>query len=125
MDLKIPNIVKPIALKDFTEGKGFPPEFDNAVIWVWVNPRRELRQTFVSVILKGDATDEQIGSWFSEMWSQGPDDTHFTAEEVVTLATACAEYEPGLWNWLVKQTNDLVIEHLSAKKKTSTTPPSS
>jgi len=123
MDLKIPYIVKPIALKDYTSDRDFPPLFDDTTIWVWVNPRKELRITFINEILSGKATDERVGAWFSEIWSQGPDDTHFTQDEVITLAHSCAEYEPGLWNWLVSETSKLLAEHYSAKKKPLTTPP--
>ena len=123
MDLRIPNIIKPIALKDYTEGRDFPPEYENIIIWVWVNPRKELRTIFINDILSGDASDEQVGKWFSEVWSQGPEDTHFTADEVVKLATLCAEYEPGFWSWIIRQTSQLITEHYISKKKNLTTPP--
>jgi len=123
MDLKIPNIVKPIALKDYTDGKDFPPAINDAVIWAWVNPRRELREIFIDKIVTQKATDEEIGAWFSEVWSQGPDETHFTSAEVISLFEVCKENEPNLWWWLANQTFELITNHLSAKKKNSSSNP--
>ncbi len=113
MDLRIPNIVKPICLSEYA------PEFGEAKIWVWVNPRRELRMGFIP-ILKGEATEEQINTWFAEIWSQGADDTRFTPEQVLELANSCMERDPLLWIWLVNQTVALITAHISAKKKNST-----
>ena len=123
MDLKIPYIVKPIALKHYTSDRDFPPQFDDTTIWVWVNPRKELRIAFINEILSGKATDEQVGAWFGEIWSQGPEDTRFTPDEVIELAKNCWEYEPGLWNWLVNETSNLIAAHYNSKKKPLTTPP--
>lgn len=118
MDLKIPNIVKPIALKDYAE------EFGDAVIWTWVNPTRALRVALAESILPGKATEEQIGTWFSDMWSQGPEDTRFTPEGVKELAHECIERDPQLWIWLIDKTLGLMAEHFGAKKKPLTTLPS-
>ncbi len=113
MDLKIPNIVKPIALKDYAE------EFGEAVIWTWVNPTRALR-----IAWSGDMSEEQICAWLSEMWSQGPEDTHFTSEDVKKFGDAAMGQDPQLWTWVLGETIGLMYAHLGAKKKPLTTPPS-
>jgi hypothetical protein len=118
MDLKIPNIVKPIALKDYAE------EFGEVVLWVWVNPTRELRTILVKDVIQGNATDEQIGALFSELWSQGPQDTHFSPDEVMKFANTCMEQDPQLWQWVIVSTINLLFDHLGTKKKSSITPPS-
>ena len=110
MDLRIPNIVKPIELKEYAS------EFEDAKIYVWVNPTRALRGD-LTTLFKGEATDEQVGAWFSEIWSKGPEGTHFTPEEVLKMAHECMEQDPQLWLWLSRQTFDLLIQHYSAKKK--------
>ena len=71
MDLRIPNIVKPIHLSDYA------PEFGEAVIWAWVNPPRELRLELFQKIVLVEETDEQIGALFSKLWSAGAEDTRF------------------------------------------------
>ena len=113
MDLRIPNILKPIQLSDYA------PEFGDAVIYVWVNPTRERRMELLDTILKGEANDEMIGAWFAEIWSQGAGDTRFTPDEVLKLANNCMEQDPRLWIWLVNETVRLITEHYSAKKKPS------
>lgn len=110
MDLKIPNIVKPLYLREYAD------EFKDATIWVWVNPRREMRLQ-LNDILKGVASEELIGALFSEIWSQGSNDTRMTPEEVLKMADECLEQDPRLWVWLVNQTVELITEHLVAKKK--------
>ena len=111
MDLKIPNIVKPIALKDYAE------EFGDAVIWVWVNPTRALR-----IAWKSDMDEVQTCAWLSEMWSQGPEGTHFNPEDVKKFGDSCMEQDPQLWVWVIGETVGLMFAHLGAKKKTLTTP---
>jgi hypothetical protein len=116
MDLKIPNIVRPIELKEYAD------EFGDAVIWVWVNPTRELRISLSENILNGEPTEEQIGAWFSEIWSQGSEDTRFTPEDVIKLANDCMERDPRLWIWLINKTIELLSTHYSTKKKSLNTP---
>jgi hypothetical protein len=117
MDLKIPNIIKPIELKEYAE------EFGDAVIWVWVNPTRTMRVSLSENILSGNATEEQIGAWLSEIWSKGADDTHFTPEDVLKLGEDCMERDPRLWVWLINKTIELLYSHYSRKKKSLNTQP--
>ena len=111
MKLTVPNIVKPIHLSEFA------PEFGDACIHVWVNPRRELRTVLIEVILSDKATDESMAEWLSEIWSQGPEDSRMTAEDVKALALECAEKAPNLWSWLVTKTIYLLTDHYNTKKK--------
>jgi len=119
MDLKIPNIVKSIPLSEYA------PELGDTVIWVWVNPPRDMRlELFTEIVLQKDS-DEQIGALFSKLWSEGPEDTRFTPDEVLRLANECIDKDPQLWWWMVNQTRELLLDHLRAKKKPLTTQPSS
>lgn len=119
MDLRIPNIVKPLPLSDYAS------QFGEAVIWIWVNPPRELRLELFQKIALGEASDEQIGALFSKLWSEGPEDTHMASEDVLKMANECMDKDPQLWWWLVNRTRELLLEHLGAKKKPSnSTPPS-
>jgi len=111
MDLKIPNIIKSIALKDYAD------EFGEVVIWVWVNPPKALRFAWAE-----DMNEEQVCAWLSELWSQGPEDTRFTPEDVLKFGNTCMERDPRLWVWLVNKTIELMNEHYIAKKKPLTTP---
>jgi hypothetical protein len=119
MDLKIPNIVKPIALKDYAD------EFGEAVIWVWVNPTRALRTVLLDKIVLGESTEDELYAWFAEIWSQGTEDTRFTPDDVLVMSNNCMGQDPQLWIWLVSKTFGLIAEHYNTKKKTSITPPSS
>ena len=111
MDLKIPNIVKPIELKEYA------PEFGEAKIYVWVNPPREMRLALINTIMTGEAKDEDIGEWFAKIWSEGPEDTHFTPDDVLKMAKESLDQDPQLWLWLMKRTTDLLVDHYGAKKK--------
>jgi len=118
MDLKIPNIVKAIELKDYAS------EFGEAKIYVWVNPTKELRIFLAESILEKKATNEQIAEWLAEIWSQGPDEsTHFTKEQVITLGAECMERAPKMMSWLIQRTYDLLEAHYISKKKLSITQP--
>lgn len=59
-----------------------------------------------------------IAEWFAEVWSQGPAETQWTAEEVIALGGH--ETDPQLWPWLQEKTLALIAEHkLMAQKKTA------
>jgi hypothetical protein len=111
MDLKIPNIVKPIYLREYAD------KFEDTTIWVWVNPPRDARLELFERIALNEESDEQISALFSKLWSEGPEDTRLSPEEVLTMAKECMERDPQLWWWLVNQTRNLMLEHLGAKKK--------
>jgi formyltetrahydrofolate synthetase len=119
MELKIPNIVQVIKLKDYA------PEFGEVQIFVWVNPTRALMIQKDERLMKKTASREEIGAWFAEIWSQGAEGTHWTADEVLKMVDTVMEKDPGLWGWLCSETARLIGEHRRIKKKPLSMQPSS
>jgi len=112
-------------------------------VQVWVNPpsekrrefsllrdeikkleddRKELRETIVPDAAEnlGKRTGEllvKMDEWLSEMWSQGPQETHLSVAEIVKLREETFDIEPQLFGWLVMSSRRMMVEHLGAVKK--------
>lgn len=124
MKIDIPRIVRPLALAQYAE------ELSEAVVWVWANPTREFlgrwselgAMASTAVKAKDEAglrnVEDLIYSWFSECWSQGPDDaTHWTAAEVKALAEHCTDTDPALWTFVQEGTLRLIQAHRARERK--------
>lgn len=51
--------------------------------------------------------------WYAEIWSQGPAETHWSAEELRTLEAQ----DPTFLSWMISQTWKARSEHIERKKK--------
>lgn len=139
MQINIPRIVRPVRLSDYA------PEYGEQVIWMWVNPPRELRLEFQNAALELDqvrdslrqmAPDEadpdivaqhvkrveelgqELYAWYAHIWSQHEDETsHFTADEVQELAALCLDSDPALWEFIQERALGLLKEHREGQKK--------
>jgi len=138
--IEIPRITRPL---DFAE---YAPEMAGAVIHVWVNPSRKLLDEHDALIdeaeklrgqmAEGKASEEEqariaqrlvaigheIVAWHAEIWSQGPVELHWTADEIKELIQSSRETDPKLWEWLGGRTIALITEHRFARKKGSERP---
>lgn len=56
-------------------------------------------------------------AWFATIWSQGPEGTHWTAQEVGELVDAYAETDPRFFEWVSERTVALIREHRTGQKK--------
>jgi hypothetical protein len=63
------------------------------------------------------ALTTEFRAWWSELWSQGPEGTRCSPEEVKALYDQCQESDPGLWEWLQKKSWALINEHREIAKK--------
>ena len=60
----------------------------------------------------------KANEWWAEMWSQHADPaTHWTPEEVGDLGTACAESDPGFWEWIHHECWKLIHDYRAQAKK--------
>jgi len=116
MDIALPKIVRVIRLSDYA------PEFGEAAIHVWLNPPRsflrkleELRSGLAAE--PSEATMTEWYGWIAEVWSQGPEGTRWTVDEVKLMAERCADTDPGLMNHLVTTTLEMIFEHRRAAQK--------
>lgn len=139
MEIKIPKITDPLDLGDYNEA------LRGQLIHVWINPPSEVRGRLTPIATRGAAIVAENGQlhpekcaedkakavaldqesseilekqdiWLSEIWSQGPEGTHFSAGEIKQLRTETAETDPKLFGWMVANTIRLMGEHLGAIK---------
>lgn len=120
MKIEIPHIVRPLHLGAYAS------ELEGVSVQVWVNPPREmLARRFELVKQSREATEqaelERIGAemiaWYAELWSQGPEDTRWSVEDVNTLIEQMNDTDPGLWVWLTGQSQEMIVAHRQQKKK--------
>jgi len=136
MRFEIPRMLRPLQLSDYAV------EFGDAVIQVWVNPPGEKRRTYGEIVGLMDGIKSKIPAdtpsseqveqlveelrglqirliaWFSEIWSQGPQETRWSEEDIRFLLDYSMDTDPKLWAWLVENTMRLIGEHRSRQKKT-------
>jgi len=139
----IPKIVRPLDLAAYapelaTEiGAASPP------IQMWVNmPRRkqaeysvlitqtnDLIKKLIEAVEKADvetarqlteATNRvgtEIARWWSEAWSQGPEESRWTVDEVEDFARRCQAEDTALWDFIIQGCRALVREHRESARK--------
>lgn len=57
--------------------------------------------------------DARMLAWYAEIWSQGPQDTQWTVEELQTLE----QKDPAFLSWMISQTWKARVAHVERKKK--------
>jgi hypothetical protein len=57
--------------------------------------------------------DEKLLAWYAEIWSQGPDDTHWTVAEL----RETEDMDPSFLSWMISRTWQTRTDHLQRKKK--------
>ncbi len=131
MDFKIPKIVKPLALSNYSEAI-------KDVWYVWVNPPTALFVDLVEVINKGaslkitEKTDlkkaakeleqqaeiilgEQI-KICARLLGETPDN-QFAESDLRVLVEETGDTDPTLWLWIVKNIYGMIFEHRLGVKK--------
>lgn len=53
----------------------------------------------------------------AQLWSQGPEDTRWTVEDVQALVSQCADSDPALVPWLRERTMQMIAEYRAGQKK--------
>jgi len=62
---------------------------------------------------KADGIDVKLLKWYAEMWSQGPDDTKWTVDELQELEAQ----DPAFLSWCIARSWNERLEHMQRKKK--------
>ena len=116
MRIEIPKIVVPVDMGDYA------PELVGQCLHVWVNP--PLDKLGEHMMLAAQASlasspsskgggEEQLMEWYVDVWSQGPEPTHWTLEEVHEIQ----QRDPAFLVWMVQATSTARKEHMDRKKK--------
>ena len=113
MKFEIPKIVRAMKLAEYA------PEMGETEIQVWVNPPRAKLQEYWSIVDEGKVnaagSGARMAGWLSEMWSQGPSGTEWTAEQVLELVGL--DTDPRLFIWCLGRTIGMIAEHRAGQKK--------
>lgn len=113
---------------------GYAAEYGELEIRVWVNPPQRLLQEhdrivnaiaeavrsggeFEAIKTAIDETAEGLVKVFAELWSQGPEGTRWSEEEIRQLVEETMDTDPQLWPWLRNQTIEAIRTHRSRIKK--------
>jgi len=114
MKIEIPKIVRPLDLGEYDEA------LRGQRVYVWVNPTREVMRAYARLRDEGKdeqadqiKLDEQLRDWFAKLWSHGPADTSWTADELLEIA----ETDPAFAGWLILQTWQMIGSHSAHQKK--------
>jgi hypothetical protein len=94
-------------------------ELEPAEISVQVNVSREVIERMLAV--NSETKDAEFFGILQELWDDRNAPSGATGswpiEDIEALRKHCAENDPQLWRWIVKQTWDLVIGYRSESKK--------
>lgn len=118
MKIEIPRVVVPVDMSEYA------PELAGQYLHVWVNP--PLDKLGEHLMLAAQATlsptsapspdkrgEDQLLEWYVEVWSQGPEPTHWTLEEIHDIQ----QQDPAFLVWMIQATTTARREHLERKKK--------
>jgi hypothetical protein len=113
--IDFPKIVRPIPLSEYA------PEM-TITLYVWVNPPRSMLQKFADFadlakeLDKLNELETAVYSWFSEILSQGSEDTHVSTDDARKLAKETRDTDPRFWPWLQQRCLAEISKHRNAIK---------
>jgi|PlaIllAssembly_1097288.scaffolds.fasta_scaffold191627_1 hypothetical protein len=92
------------------ENEGLPPAQQIDVLAGLPYPT-DLIQT------SADDIARQLNVWWADIWSHGPEGTHWTPEEIEELHAQCRENDPGFWEWIHAECWRMVHDYRDRAKK--------
>lgn len=138
MKINVPKVIRKLPLA------GYEVEFEGA-LEVWVNPPRDIlinefklrtESALLAKILGQTTEDDEKNSGvrektiariaeigkermkiYSELWSQGSEDSRMSAEEIETMIKAVFSTEPNLFAWMTDSTLTMINDHREVQKK--------
>ena len=136
MELTIPKIVKPLALKDYDE------QFGGQILYVWVNPPIAVLEDLSRALLSinevkwpeageenqldeglSDAINAKVDAILTEqlriytlLLNQGPTN-RFSEEELRKLVDETGKTDPMLWMWIRGKIGSMIHKHRTIAKK--------
>lgn len=119
MKIAFPKITQEIELSNYAPG------VEGRVI-AWINPPRTLLKKYSELVEQWRSTEDEnersaaldgVYTIFSELLSQGDEDTRYSVDELKELADGTQETDPQFWIWLQDEILRLVFEHRGIVKK--------
>lgn len=110
MKIEIPKVVVAVDLGEYA------PELAGNFLHIWVNVSKEVHAKLLVIsadVSNGKSNGDDLFGWYADIWSQGPQSTHWTLEEI----KAVDEQDPSFLIWMINKTSDARKEHLEKKKK--------
>jgi hypothetical protein len=135
LEIQIPKAVRALDLGEYM------PEMQGNVLEVWVNPPAEMlkeisdltqgifdlvgralkkKQNWLSKKVNeksSDGIENRIRELFSELLSQGRQNTCLSASDLKRLADETFGTDPNFWPWLQNKMFTMIREHREGKKK--------
>jgi hypothetical protein len=66
---------------------------------------------------QAEALNQRTAGWWSEVWSQGPENARWTVDEVQALMVQCSEQDPALWDFIINECWRMVAQHRESARK--------
>lgn len=112
MRIVIPKVLAAVDLA------GYAGELAGQFLHVWVNPPLEVLRRHDELVkpVAGVGDEERnraLLAWYAVLWSQGPEPTHWTTDELLELERD----DPALLSYLIRETWAARGEHVGRKKK--------
>lgn len=118
MKINIPRVVVAVDMSEYA------PELAGQYLHVWVNPPLDKLGEHMMLAAQASLSptpdpspigggEDQLLEWYVEVWSQGPEPTHWTLEEVREIQ----QRDPAFLVWMIQATTTARREHLDRKKK--------
>jgi hypothetical protein len=80
---------------------------------VWEKKLQEKKQHLERIEEFIKSWNPKVHTWYAELWSHGPEGTHWTVDELDVLRLD----NPNLLNWLIARSNEMLDGYRGAEKK--------
>ncbi len=110
MKIDVPKIVAAVDMAEYA------PELAGNFLHIWVNVPKDLQAKLLVIsadVQNGKSSGDDLLEWYANIWSQGPQSTHWTLEEIRVVD----EQDPSFFIWMINKTSDARKEHFEKKKK--------
>lgn len=77
----------------------------------------EAKERIKEVLQEMKVLADEMIVWLAQIWSQGPEETRMSAEELTEFMEKCNESDPVLYSWLLDRTIQMIRDYRSKKKK--------